>query len=127
MPVPVGAMFRNDVEVSTDILVMVVQHAEVTKQLEYYSERYSLPNGAEIGSHTAEVLHQVEGANVASGGWVGGDAWFGSVMTTVEVNTRLNVESNCIIKSNHSFYPMEALHVILKGRFFRRPLGTGSP
>jgi hypothetical protein len=36
--VPLGTMFRNDVEASTRILVYqsVVQHAEVMKQLEFY-------------------------------------------------------------------------------------------
>jgi hypothetical protein len=80
-------------------------------------QRSSLPNGVEIGAHTAEVLRQVDGADVVDGGWVGGDAWFGSVLTAVEVKVSLNVDSTWIIKGNHAFYPMEALHAILKGRF----------
>jgi hypothetical protein len=118
-PVPLGTMFRNSVEASTGILVyqIVVQQAEVMKQFEFYGERSSLPNGAEILAHTAEVLRQAKGADVVSGEWVGGDAWFGSVMTAVEVNKRMEVDSTWIIKSNHSFYPMAGLHAILKGRF----------
>jgi hypothetical protein len=94
-PVPLGTMFRNGVEASTGILVYqsVVQHTEVMKQLEFYGEQSSLPNGAEMLAHTAEVLHQVEGANVVSCGWVGNEAWFGSVMTVVEVKKRMEVES----------------------------------
>jgi hypothetical protein len=69
-PVPLGTIFRNGVEASTGILVYqsVVQQTEVMNQLLYYAERSSLPNGVEIGAHTAEVLRQVEGADVVDGG-----------------------------------------------------------
>jgi hypothetical protein len=125
-PVPLGIMFRNGVEASTGILVYqsVVQHAEVMNQLVYYAERSSLLNGVEIGAHTAEVLRQVEGAYVVDGRWVGGDTWFSSVLTAVEVKVRLNVDSTWIIKGNHAFYPMEALHAILKGRFETKIAGN---
>jgi hypothetical protein len=118
-PVPLSTLFGNGVEASTGILVYqsVVQHAEVMKQVLYYAERSSLSNGVKIGAHTAEVLRQVEGVDVVGGGWVGGDAWFGSVLTAVEVKVRLNVFSTWIIKGNHAFYPMKALHAILKDRF----------
>jgi hypothetical protein len=125
-PVPLGTMFRNGVEASTGILVYqsVVQDAEVMKQLEFYGEQSSLPNGADILAHTAEVLRQVEGAaDVVSGRWVGGDAWFGSVMTAVEVKKRMEVDSAWIIKGNHSFYPMASLHAVLKGRFGNKCAG----
>jgi hypothetical protein len=84
-PVSLGTMFRNGVEASTDILVYqsVVNHDEVMKQILYYAERSSFPNGVEIGAHTAEVLRQVEGADVVDSGWVGSDTWFGSVLTAV--------------------------------------------
>jgi hypothetical protein len=55
-------MFQNGVEASTGILVyqVMVQHTEVMKQLEFYGERSSLPNGAEILAHISEVLRQVK-------------------------------------------------------------------
>jgi hypothetical protein len=37
------------------------------------------------------VLHKVEGENLVGGGWVGGDTWFGSVMTSVEVKKMLGM------------------------------------
>jgi hypothetical protein len=46
-----------------------------------------------------------------------GDAWFDSVTMAVEVKKWSNVESTWIIKSNHSFYPMEALYAIMNGKF----------
>jgi hypothetical protein len=118
-------MFRNGIEASTGILVYqsVVQHDEVMKQLEFYGERSSLPNGPDILAHTAELLRQVEGANVVSGGWFGGDAWFGSFMTAVEVKKRMEVESSWIIKGNHSFYPMAGLNAVLKGGFGNKCAG----
>jgi hypothetical protein len=124
-PVPLGTMFRNSVEASTDILVYqsVVQHTEVMKQFEFYGEQSSLPNGAEILAHTSEVLRQVKGADIVSGGWVGGNAWFGSVMTAVEVKKRMEVDSTWIIKGNHSFYPLAGLHAVLKGRFGNKCAG----
>jgi hypothetical protein len=95
----------------------MVHHAEVIKQLEYYGDPSIMPTDAKIGTHTVEVLRQVEGANVVDDGSVGGDAWFRSVITSVEVKTRLNVDLNWIIKGNHAFYPMEVMHAILKDRF----------
>jgi hypothetical protein len=63
------------------------------------------------------VLHQVEGVNVFEGGSVGGNAWFGSAMTAVEVKKRLGVNSTWIIKGNSSYYPMADLSAVLKARF----------
>jgi hypothetical protein len=95
----------------------VVQDAEVMKQKEYFGEKSSMPNGMEIPAHTAEVLRQIKGANVVEGGWVGGDVWFGSMATALEAKKHLNVDSTCIIKGNHAFYPMGVLHAVIKSRF----------
>ena len=48
-----------------------------------------MPNGEIIGAHTAEMLRQVEGAGIPCGGWLGGDSWFGSLVTAVEVKQKL--------------------------------------
>jgi hypothetical protein len=78
-------------------------------------------------AHTAEVLRQVKGANIVSGGWVGSVAWFGSVMTAVEVKKKMEVDSTWIIKGNHYFYPMAGLHAVLKGDLVTNAQGTGFP
>jgi hypothetical protein len=44
-----------------------------------------MPDKSDIMAHTAEVLRLVTNAKIPDGGWVGGDSWFGSVMTAVEV------------------------------------------
>jgi hypothetical protein len=75
-----------------------------------------MPNGMDIPAHAAEVLRQIEGAKVVEGGWCGGGAWFGSMVTALEDNKSLCVESTWIIKGNHSFYPTAALHAVLKTR-----------
>jgi hypothetical protein len=71
----------------------VVQDAEFMKQKEYFGEKSSMPNGMEIPAHAEEVLRQIKGENVVEGGWVGGDAWFGSMVTALEAKKRLNVDS----------------------------------
>ncbi len=56
--------------------------------------RSNLPNKSPILAHTAEVLRLVEGADIPQGGWVGGDSWFGSVMSAVEVGIQFGVNSS---------------------------------
>ncbi len=73
--------------------------------------------------HTAEVLRQVDDAKVEKGGWVGGDAWFGSVMSCVEVMKRHEVHSTFIVKNNHQLFPMECLLAVLKARYGTKPAG----
>jgi hypothetical protein len=69
------------------------------------------------------MLRQAEGANVVAGGWVGGDAWFSSVMSAVELKKRLNLNSTFIIKKNITFFPAKALHGILRSRFGDKTAG----
>jgi hypothetical protein len=67
----------------------------------------SLPGNPNKQAHSAEVLRQVEGAEVVPGGWVGGDAWFGSVMTCVEVKKQFNAYSTFIVKPTQHFFQWE--------------------
>ena len=53
-----------------------------------------LPGGGDLPIHTAEVLRQVEGAGLIIGGWVCGDAWFGSIMSAVELRIRKGIYSS---------------------------------
>jgi hypothetical protein len=57
------------------------------------------------------------------GGWVGGDAWFGSVMTCVEVWKRFGVYSTFIVKNNNNLFPMQPLYAVLKARYGNKPAG----
>jgi hypothetical protein len=124
-PMPLGTMFRNAVECITGLLVFqdVVQNPEMQSCKSYFNEELLPPGYPPTAAHAAEVLRQVEGAQIAEGGWVGGDAWFGSVLSAVEVMKRLKVHSTFIIKNNHSFFPMEAVHAVLKACFQDRPAG----
>jgi hypothetical protein len=61
-------------------------------------------------------MRQVKGAGVPPGGWVGGDAWFGSVMSCVEVMKEFGVYSTFIVKNNTLYFPMAALHSVLSAR-----------
>ena len=89
----------------------------------FHGEESYLPNREPVGAHTAEVLRQVEGAGVEKGGWVGGDAWFGSIMTAVEVKKRFGVHSTFIIKNNRTLFPMRGLKRVLEARYGEHPAG----
>jgi hypothetical protein len=69
------------------------------------------------------VLHLVENAKILKGGWVGGDSWFGSTATAVEVMRRFGVHYTWIIKQNQQRFPMKPLYAVLKARFKDRPAG----
>ena len=77
----------------------------------------------DISYHTAEVLRQAENANVVEGRWVGGDAWFGSIESCVELMRVLKLHSTFIIKQNLNYYPMRVLHSILCAQHGSRPAG----
>jgi hypothetical protein len=118
-------MFRNGDECTFGILVFqdIVQDAEVMKAKEYFGEKSPMTNGMEILAHAAEVLHHFEGSKVVEGVWYGGDAWFVSMVTVLEVNKRLYVESTWIIKGGHSCYPTIALYAVLKARISYKTAG----
>ncbi len=124
-PVPLGTMFRNSVECLSGVIVFqdVVQLSEVQSKKKYFNNESSLPNNSCITAHAAEVLRQVEGAQLPPGGWAGGDSWFGSVLSAVEVMTRFKVHSTWVIKQNSDFFPMAAIHSVLTARCGDKPAG----
>mgnify|MGYP006203513335 FL=1 len=126
-PVPLGTMLRNFVECTTGIFV---HHDIVESSTDQWKKNYSdpltrssLPRGEMVSYHTAEVLRQAEGANVLRGGWVGGDAWFGSIESCIELKKRLGLYSTFIIKQNVQYFPMKILHDVLVARHGSRPAG----
>ena len=123
-PVPLGTMFKNGVECISGVFAYqdVVMGAEVQQRKSYFGDNSIVPGQQTIPSHTAEVMRQVDGANVPPNGWVGGDAWFGSVSSAIEVYKKFNVHSTFVIKNNTHLYPMEALHSVLTARF-PKPVG----
>jgi hypothetical protein len=76
-------MFCNGLECISGILVFqdVVKNPELQSQKDFHGEKLSLPGQPPITAHTARVLRQVDGADIPEGGCVGGDAWFGSMMS----------------------------------------------
>jgi hypothetical protein len=132
-PVNLGTQLKNGVECLSGIFAFqdVVMAPEVQRRKKFYysdvdnliMESTSLPKSPDMQAHTAEVLRQVEGAGVKEGGWCGGDAWFGSVMTTIELKIRLGVHSTFIITNNKQFFPMAPLYSILKARHGQRITG----
>ena len=132
-PVPLGTMLRNCVECITGCFAYqdVVMNPEIQQMKQYYysnshqqvRELSSLPDRSPITAHTAEVLRLCKGAALEPGGWTGGDAWFGSVMSAVELKKRLDVFSTFVVKNHRPFFPMEVLFAILKARHGSHPAG----
>ena len=81
----------------------MVQLPEQQWWKKFVGEVSSLPDGSEITQSMAEVLHQVENGNVAEGGWVRADAWFGS-MSSIGLTTRFSVCSTFVIKTIHIYF-----------------------
>ena len=61
-------------------------------------------------------MRQVEGSDIPEGGWVGGDAWFGSITAAVKVYKKIKFHSTWIIKNNKFVFPMEFICEIIKAR-----------
>ena len=124
-PKPLGTMFKNGVEAMTGIVVNqdVVEGSAAQWEKKYVLQESTLPKKEPIMAHVAEVLRQCEGAQLADGGWVAGDAWFGSIPAIVEVKNRLNVFSTFIVKQNVQYCPLQVIKKILRTRYPKRPAG----
>jgi hypothetical protein len=110
-------MLCNAVECITGIFVHQDIVDSSTKQWEkkYLSPptQSHLPKGENISYHTAEVLRQAENTKVMEGGWVGGDAFFRSIESCVELKNVLGLYSTFIVKQNVNYFPMKVLHSVL--------------
>ncbi|KAG7356737.1 transposase IS4 [Nitzschia inconspicua] len=123
-PVPLGTKLRISFDCVTGILVHQDIVVDVdTKDDSLRRETTSLPDNSVMPTHTAEVLRQVEASGVVPGGWVGGDACFGSVASSVEVFKRFSVHSSFLVKNNQDFFPLKTLYAVLKARHGDRSAG----
>jgi hypothetical protein len=100
-----------------------VQNPKLQSRKLYRGLPSSMPDSSDIQAYTAEALRLVANAQIPEGGWVGGDSWFGSVMTAVEVMKCCGVHSSWVIKLNQQWFPMKALNAVMKARFGQRPAG----
>ena len=139
-PVPLGTMFRNGAESITGLLLFqdIVQDPSLQSQKEYEGVPAHCPGvkDGRVPAHTAEVLRQVKGARgpksrvVEHEGkrrrkedklrHVGGDAWFGSIVTAVETKRSFDVESTWILKGNTHLFPKNQLAAVLAARHGKR-------
>lgn len=94
----------------------VSEFPESQWEKEYHKEESNMPGGRRLGAASSEVLRQIDGAAIAEGGVVIGDAWFGSVTVAVEAKLRKGVNSMWIIKNNTAFFPTRQLDALLKAR-----------
>lgn len=125
-PKSMGTMLRNCAEVHSGVLVnhQVVKDPMLMHQLQLFDQPSSLPDGAKINDTTAECLRQARAAlgDKPDGDgpyplrFVGGDAWFGGVMSSVELKKRLAVDSTFIIQNHTRMFPKEHLGLVLEAR-----------
>ena len=117
-PIPLGTMLRDASECFSGILTYVdpVKVSELQARKEFGLEVTSMPDKGDMPVHTAEVLRQVKNSGLTIDGWVGGDAWFGSIHSSVECFKRFGVHSTWIIKNNSTFFPKRPLNAILTAR-----------
>ncbi len=101
----------------------VVQNPEQQALKSYYATQSTLPDGSDITAYTVEVLRLVEGASIPKSGWVGGDSWFGTTATAVEVMKKFGVHSSWIIKQNQQWFPKKPFYAVLKAHLTESPAG----
>ena len=76
-----------------------------------------------MSAHVAETMRQVKNSKLRKGGWVGGDAWFGSVCCTFSLMKEFGIHSTFIIKNNSTWFLQRILISILKSRHGERIAG----
>ena len=120
-PIQLGTLLRNAAECIVGGILnndpSMVRELQTQKE---YGDMISLiGNGGStpIPAHTAEVLRQVKNSGLKRGGWVGGDAWFGSIQTAVNTKLVHGVHSTFVIKNNSTLFPMSPLKAVLKARY----------
>ena len=97
-PCEISTMIRNAIECMTGMFSFQDPVKDlVSQRLKDFLQDDTdlhLPGGGNLPIHTAEVLRQVEGTGLIIGGWVCGDAWFGSSMSAVELRIRKGIYSS---------------------------------
>mmetsp|Transcript_9413 Transcript_9413/g.20280 ORF Transcript_9413/g.20280 Transcript_9413/m.20280 type:complete len:903 (+) Transcript_9413:61-2769(+) len=85
-PVDLGTMIRDAAECKSGVMAFldIVQDVVNQRRKKYTDEKSHLPKGEKVYVHVAETLRQAEGAGLERGGWLCGDAFFG---TTVQHET----------------------------------------
>ena len=88
-PKPMGTMLRNAIEVYTGSLLYqdTVMLPELQARKEFHDDVSHMPDKSNVTGSVAEVLRQAKNMNLARKSWIGGDAWFGCVMSCVKIVT----------------------------------------
>ena len=81
----------------------VVQNPEILIRKKHSRDASKLPDESKMLVHAAESLRKSEYARLKSNDAVGGNFWFGSVGSYIELHLRLNVNSTLIVKNNTTF------------------------
>ena len=101
-PCKISAMIRNAIECITGMFAFQYPAEDIVSQrLKDHMQEESnlhLPRDGNMPVHTAEVLCRTKGAGLVEGGWVCGDAWFGSIMTLIKPMIRQGVFSSKLLE-----------------------------
>ena len=97
-PCNLGAIVRNGLDAITGIFAFRDPVEDITshrlKGLMQSNDSMHTPVDSDLPVATTEVLRQVKGSGLVKGGWVCGNAWFGSVVSSIELKIRLGVYSS---------------------------------
>ena len=118
-PVSLGSMLRDAVEVMSGVLMYLDPAMSPERQQVKVTEcgpPELTPSNATINAGCAEAIRATKASKVPAGGWVGGDAWFGSVMTCLELKQRLGVYSTWVVKNCTHLFPKVQLGRLLRAR-----------
>ena len=95
--------------------------SRITIKKNYLKDKTSLPDESKILVHAVEVLRQVEGSRLEKNGWVGGDTWFGSILSCAELKNLMDVNCAFVEKNNTTFFSMKPFYRLLKAKDGDRP------
>ena len=143
-PTPLGTMIKDTAESMTGICLCTdplmppsVQDRKPFAMNQSQSPECTGTTARHLG-HVAETLRQAHCSGLQPGGWICGDAWFGSVACCLalklepvthvddhgnETSHPLGVESTFIVKNNVSVFPRAPIHSVLKARYGRNITG----
>ena len=126
-PKDLGTELRDAATLKEKVMVylQIVKTPTSMRKLKYFGDTSSLPNGAPIGVAASEVLRTCEAVfgdrrdkpADAPNDQVVGDAWFGSLLTVIELFIRLGIYGTFVIKGGTKLFPKKQLLHLLRARF----------
>lgn len=124
-PKDYGTMTHDGAEIVSGITVghEIVEVPEKMRSKKYFGAPISFYDKRDTTAYAAVTLRMADMFGIPQGGWVCGDAWFGSIITAVELRKKLGIHSTFIIKNNDFWFPRKPLLDVLFARHGDRVAG----